>query len=214
MKWMNKEAGWVWGLVVAVWSCYQVSVMIEHIVNNNGNESHSCWSNHYGVTAGFTAPAPIHHLPCAIPILQLRTLMTLTTWKADQLFYCLSRWRGDCDWSGTRWGHACSPNHNRCIQLPICHRTPLCTPPLPSLWLPSQTMPYTWLMSVIFVHFGYCQFHHAALASHCRCDMQQNDANPVDLHTLGPSILFPSSVLKWPSKSRNEQIWIYDSPIC
>ena len=82
------------------------------------------------------------------------------------------------------------------------------------LWLLSQNMPYTWLMLVIFVHFGYCQFHHAALASHCRCDMQQNDANPVDLHTLGPSTLFPSSVLKWPSKSRNEQIWIYDSPIC
>ena len=75
MKWMNKEAGWVWGLVVAVWSCYQVSVMIEHIVDNNGNESHSCWSgsnNHYGVTAGFTAPAPTDHIPCAIPILQLR----------------------------------------------------------------------------------------------------------------------------------------------
>ena len=142
------------------------------------------------------------------------TLTTLTTWKVDQLFYCLPRWRGDSDRTRTHWGHACSRNHYRCIQLPICHRTPLCTPPPLRLWLLSQNMPYTWLMSVIFVHFGYCQFHHAALASHCRCDMQQNDANPVDLHTLGPSILFPRSVLKWPSKSRNEQIWIYDSPIC
>ena len=139
-------------------------------------------------------------------------------WRLGRLISCfivyLDGEEGDSDQTRTHWGHACSRNHYRCIQLPICHRTPLCTPPPLRLWLLSQNMPYAWLMSVIFVHFGYCQFHHAALASHCRCDMQQNDANPVDLHTLGPSILFPRSVLKWPSKSRNEQIWIYDSPIC
>ncbi len=57
-EWIRKW-GWVWGLVVAVWSCYQVAADDwAHCRQQWQTGPAPCWSgsnNHYRVTAGFIA---------------------------------------------------------------------------------------------------------------------------------------------------------------